>query len=150
MRIIFGRCPRSVFLVSLVALSPLAGCGGELYLNADDAISEFDPFDRDPTDDDADGGDGTNGDGSGDNGDFDGDSILGDGFGDFDGDGGGGGCGFNPDPCPGGQECVEGGCVPICAVPRCTISRSAPPILSSSAAGTAAPSIIRLRGWARR
>ncbi len=121
MRISSGRYRWSLLVASLL---PLAGCGGELYLNADDAITEFDPFDRDPSgDDDADGGDGTD-DGSGDDGDFDGDSILGDGFGDFDGDGGGGGCGFNPDPCPGGQECVEGACVTVCPVPRCEVSRA--------------------------
>ncbi len=125
MRTLFSRCHRSVSLVSLLALLPLAGCGGELYLNADDAVSEFDRFDRDPTDEDeGDGGDGT-GDGTGDGGgDVDGDSLIGDGFGDFDGDGGGGGCGFNPEPCPGGQECVEGACVTICPVPRCEVSRA--------------------------
>ncbi len=120
-----GPCSRSAFTLSLLSLLSLTACGGELYLNADDVRGEFDAFDRDPTDDDSgDGGDGA-GDGSDDGGgDVDGDSILGDGFGDFDGDGGSGGCGFNPEPCPSGQECVEGACVTICPVPRCEVSRA--------------------------
>ncbi len=120
MRTSFGRL---LFVVLLSAL-PLAGCGGELYLDANETRTDFDDIDRDPTDDGF-GGDNGDGDGSStDDGDFDGDSILGDGFGDFDGDGSSGGCGYSTEPCPSGQECVEGGCVTICPVERCEVSRA--------------------------
>lgn len=124
MRTLLDRCPRSLFVALLLPVLPLAGCGGELYLNADDTRTEFDAFDRDPTDRD---GDGDEGDGAGDgtdDGDFDGDGILGDGFGDFDGDGSGGGCGFQTEPCASGTECIEGACVTICPVERCEVSRA--------------------------
>lgn len=118
MRTSFGR----LLVVALLPALPLVGCGGELYLDANDSRIDFDDIDRDPSDSPG-GGDNGDGGGNTDDGDFDGDSILGDGFGDFDGDGSGGGCGFSTEPCATGQECIDGTCVAICAVARCEISR---------------------------
>ncbi len=110
-------------LVALSFLSATAGlataCNGELYLNSEDSLTDFDPADRDGGDpiDNTDGNPG--GDGV-DTGDVDGDSLLGDGFGG--GDGGDSGCteccGFG-DVCPTGEQCYTGVCGPACQTALC-------------------------------